>query len=195
MHTLPNTVHGLKYYIPVDIENSLNGLEWYTQAHRWAVHVAKVSGYQLELVCAVTAVLSPGVSWEVNKRDAWNILTAKDKRGVVVSTYGLNKRKAIHMLETGDLTVLKGRKVSAFYHNIFDPACKQHVTIDRHAVRACYGKSGLDMSADDIPPPRSAKRYNHFAELYKRLAEKYSLTPNQVQAIIWVEYRNKAGLN
>jgi thermostable 8-oxoguanine DNA glycosylase len=50
------------------------------------------------------------------------------------------------------------------------------------------------MSADDIPPPRSAKRYEHFSELYKRLAERHGITPSQMQAIIWVEYRKKIGL-
>ena len=192
---IPQTVHGLNYYVPENIEDSLNGLEWYTQAHIWALRTAEVSGYPIEIVCAVVAVLSPAVSWEINKRDAWNLIMAEDRRMTVVSTYGLNKTKAIHMLETGDLTVLKGRKVTAFYNNILDPECHDHVTIDRHAIRACYGKSGLDMSAEDIPPPRSAKRYNHFSELYKRLAVKHGLTPNQMQAIIWVEYRNKAGLH
>ena len=65
------------------------------------------------------------------------------------------------------------------------------MTIDRHAIRACYGEKGLTISPDDIVPVTSAKRYKHFETLYKRLASKYGILPLQAQAIIWCEFRKR----
>lgn len=123
------------------------------------------------------------------------MLTSKQPQNVTVSTYGQNKSKAVNLINTADLGQIGGRKVTSFYKNILNPSCPDNVTIDRHAARACYGLKGLKMSSDDIPPIASDKRYNQYKVLYKRLADKLGILPNQLQAIIWVNFKKELGLS
>lgn len=188
--------NGLRRYMVEDIHSDsfLGGFSWYKEANAFACELADMSGLPIEIVCGVIAVLSPAVSWEVNKADAVSMILAEDVRSVRVSTYGQNRHKAIDLIVNGNLSAIGGRKVTSFYRNILNPECPEAVTIDRHAVRACLGKRGLKYSSDNIPTLSSHKRYKYFSLFYERLAKKYNLIPNQVQAIVWCEFRRKLNL-
>ena len=189
--TLPKTIRGLRAFLPEDIERH-EALTWYQEASDYAKDCARLTGHSYETVCAVIAVLSPAVSWPINKRDALDMLSASDPASVTVSTYGANKAKAIRLMNGGTIAAnVRGRKARSFFFNILDPDCCDNVTIDRHAIRAAYGLKGLTIKPDDIPVIASDKRYNHFKTLYKRLAAEKGLTPNQLQAIIWIEFKQR----
>lgn len=180
------TIHSLNHvFSQATACDILEGRLWYQSANRFAVSLSNASGYTLDTICRLIAVLSPACSWEQNKTDAWDMATAKGSlKDVTVSTYGANKAKAIDILE-GNPDAIGGRKVTAFYHNILNPSCSDHVTIDRHAIKAAIGKKAH--KGGSLAP--TAKQYNLASNLYKKLAAKHNLVPCEAQAVIWVTYK------
>lgn len=69
--------------------------------------------------------------------------------------------------------------------NILNPWCKEHVTIDRHAIRA------ITPCKKTQDAPIRGKRYKDAVNAYKRLAEDMRLIPCEVQALAWVAIRGK----
>lgn len=177
----------------LDYDSFLEGWSWYKEAHAWACEVSDITGHPLEVVCAVLACVSPAVRWDINKRDAYALLSSGTKaHKIMISSYGLNKTKAIKIMETGDTSILSGKKVVSFYHNILNPECPKNITIDRHAYRAYKQRSGSSSrGAVSLTP----KKYDLAGKAYKKLANRISkhlginLTPNQVQALVWIKIR------
>lgn len=172
-----------------DAEEYAQGLSWYKEANAFVHELSEMSGYSSDIIARLLAILSPACPWERNKKDATAMaLSSSPLEDVVVSTYGNNKRKAIQLLRHGDISQLSGKKVVSFYNNIINPDCPKHVTIDRHAIRACLPKNHKAKALDsDI----ADAQYRQAEKIYKRLAHRMNLTPCSLQAIVWVTYRNK----
>jgi hypothetical protein len=92
---------------------------------------------------------------------------------------------------------LNGHKVRSFYNNIL---AQSHsggsVTIDVHAVSAAVGQaiSSQDKRMVVMQSPKttaySAKGvYSLFADAYRKVAKDHNLSPEQVQAIVWLQWR------
>jgi len=123
-----------------------------------------------------------------------------DPNEVVVTTYGSNKRKAIHILnlkssKTEDIERLllhksKVNKTASFYRNILEPGNDSFVTVDRHAIRIALGNS---LEADKIG--MTEKRYRNIVKSYQVASKALHLDAITLQAIVWVVYRRKAHLN
>jgi hypothetical protein len=105
--------------------------------------------------------------------------------------------------------ILNGHKVRSFYNNIngvdSGDINTADVTVDVHAFSAAMGKKFGSSSKEykyfadgtsfnNFPGVNSATAgvsgvYAPFADAYRRVAEKYNLTPMQVQAIVWRQWR------
>jgi len=185
-----------KLYHSATMETKAQGINWYFTANHIALHIANKFNVPMTKVCGVIAALSPATNWVQNIADAHNLVLAYvneiDPREVVVTTYGMNKLKAIRIL-TGnsatDTTIgrillhkSKVNKTNSFYWNILYPRDEQ-VTIDRHAFRIALG----DPRADEIC--MTEKRYRNLSEAYKIAGRKLGYNANQIQAITWLSFR------
>lgn len=173
-------------------KEKMQGLTWYTKANR-LVHNNSCKNVTPEDIAQIIAVLSPAVSWERNVQDALNLCNnyRKSQRAAnqtVVSTYGINKKKALDILR-GKFTLSEntGLKTFNFYQNILNPECDKYVTIDRHAFKA--------MINDDQGGRVTLNKgnYNLGIEVYSKIANNLGLIPCQLQAIIWLTYKRIVG--
>lgn len=172
-----------------------SGLNWYNDANEFCTKIAEKYSLPLDRVCGVVSALSPGTNWEQNKKDAVNLIEAflgLSDRKFKFTTYGQNVIKAQRILEETTrnpetfFNLKTGAKTYNFYFNILNPQDANYVTIDRHAYRIATGKE-----YKAITP----KQYAEIAEHYKRAAKKLGVSPAQLQAALWVDYRKKQSIN
>lgn len=179
-------------YSRADAETIELGMRWYTFAFERASDIAATYNVPVAIVAQVIAALSPATKWERNLIDAENLIKDYYHRGwagcqkTVVCTYGPNKTKAINILNgIIELTPKNGLKTYNFYNNILDPSNPFFVTIDRHAYNVLGGKGARGAVAI------KSKDYFKACEVYRLLAQDKGLTPNQLQAITWEQYRKE----
>lgn len=188
------------YYGATDQELH-EGLAWYTESYRWCETIAAGYGIELEKVAGVVAALSPGLQWSLNQKQAEEVIryyvagaTLADIEALTVGVYGRpNRRKCYRILRSDGKfeTILamfgkRGPKTRAFYHNIARPWFNGPVCVDRHAKCAAYNVT------DDRDRFGSVKEHE-YAELertYQNAASKVDVLPHELQAIVWVVWRN-----
>lgn len=158
------------------------GKNWYRNANFFACELSQQFPFNLDNVCAVISALSPACSWEVNKRDAFNLLN--NTEGYKFSSYGANVAKAkkakVHP-NPASLFGITGLKTKAFYGNILQPESKQDVTIDRHAAAICEGRFFKKSGSIRLTPIQ----YEVMKNAYINAANIVNLVPCQLQAIVW----------
>ncbi len=165
------------------------GLDWYAEANQDCERVALQYGVTLEVVVGVVAAISPGLSWELNIKQAEQLVTAYVNQDELpmVGVYGkMNRDKAVRILGgTNPLEVLPktAPKTRSFYQNILEPHAENTVTVDRHAKCAAYGAAN---SKNSIV---RTYEYEFLSEQYKRVARELGMLPHQFQAIVWVTWR------
>jgi hypothetical protein len=166
-----------------------SGRKWYIDAHGFVESMSSRYNFPVQSVAGIVAVLSPGAKWDLNKRDAENILRFGEQ--ATVTTYTPNKDKALKILNGDDpFKVLKGskgrgQKVNSFFINILDPSDDSYVTIDRWILRA-FGITELKEQKAVFDNP---KQYEFIASVIRRKAKDYNLIPCQLQAVIWETVR------
>lgn len=168
------------------------GLSWYDNANTWVTMTGLNYNVPADKVAKIVAVLSPGSRWDRNKRDAWLLLswanlTEEQITNLPFGTYRANVRKAWRVYHDLEDLLPKSQKTFAFYRNIMlDP---DHVTVDRHAITAIGGVKFLNKIASKTSSGAyslTEYRYKKAADAYKNMANKYNLTPYQLQAIVWM---------
>lgn len=162
------------------------GMEWYTDAHNTA---AALDPENVSRACGVIAALSPMNGWKNNKRMAMRMY-AGETNGLGM---GQSVGKALRIL-CGEqpLDVLGGDKVRAFYSTILNPFDPNAIpVIDRHAHDIAVGAK-----LPNNHPSRNMtnRRYNDFARVYSECANAFSLGAPQLQAITWLAWRARHGI-
>lgn len=162
-----------------------SGIDWYRQGHTWALSVADKYSLSLVTVCGVMSALSPATNWEQNKRDTVNLIARK--RGYKCGTYGNNVSKAREILKHGIplFNVKTGAKTYNFFHNLLEPDNSAFICVDRHAYTIATGEpyTGLHFA-----------KYRKVADMYVKAAKKIGILPNELQAVLWVDYRTKENI-
>ncbi len=176
------------------------GKSWYREAREFAREIARPyprSVLTHTKVCGVLAALSPSVAWDINKRQAEALCRAFASDGdiaeVVVSTYGKQAEKAREIVRSNSggahiresirgILGARAFKTWAFFDNIYLPE-SQHVTIDQHIIMAADFGGLWVQSAHWC--------YDLLAEAMRTVArdEDIDLKPHQLQAIIWLTYK------
>ena len=169
------------------------GMLWYEKANSIAKDLSdRFLLTSVSHAAGVIAVLSPAVQWEVNCRDAESVCAARKGDDVTVSTYGQNKVKAFSIRDGDDpikwINPRTAPKTYAFWKNIKDPDNAAHVTIDRHALAACFGRHLTDRERSNTL--KRVGMYNQFSQIYKDAASVVGILPSQMQAICWIKWRN-----
>jgi len=174
------------------------GKAWYREARAFARELSRTYGIPLVQVCGVIAALSPSVAWDVNKRQAEALCRAFSNGGdladVVVSTYGKQAAKAREIIQLAktrydeldrrglifEILGVRAFKTWAFFDNIYR-LNGQDVTIDQHIIMAADFAELWTQSAKWC--------YDLLARSMRKVAEELKLKPHQLQAIIWLTYK------
>ena len=157
----------------------------------------------------VVAALSPNNRWELNIRNANDLICAYACGGnmddVSVCTYSAMKQKAWDILcnmdslkrnsseDDGVKIALNGKKIVCFYENIIgDDTC----TIDGHARNIAYNERVV---LTDGKTSIGAKEYRNLQEAYRIAASRCRvngkrLKAYELQAITWVTWRKMHGI-
>jgi hypothetical protein len=191
--TIQSLVASIQYWYLVATEEHLTaaheGNQWYANARRFCQKLSRKYGLELQRAVAVVAVLSPGTWWSANCRDADSVC----KLGIraKVTTYGQNLLKATALLSGARAEdVLGGRKVKAFAHCILHGSRSRQVCLDRHAVRiAC---PWVATAAEAARVLSWAGSYDTIAQAYRQVADEHGIAPHQLQATVWIAYRDLA---
>lgn len=168
------------------------GMRWYEDANKISLSLTdRFLLASCSHAAGVIAVLSPSVSWEVNCRDAESVCAARKGQDVTVSTYGQFKEKAFAIRDGDDpikwINPRTAPKTYAFWKCIKDPDNAAHVTIDRHALAACFGRPLTDRERSNAL--KRVGMYNHYSQIYKDAASVVGILPSQMQAICWLRWR------
>jgi len=162
------------------------GAEWYPEARRFCQAIGQAGAYPVQRAAAIVAVLSPQLSWSLNKAGAAAIVGGRR------STVGFfkNRLKAEAIAAGGPIEPHLGRqrvKVWHFWQAILgDPAS---VVLDRWAVRAMLGREPTGREAGWLD---RAPSYDSLAEVYTEAAGLLGIAPAVCQAIVWVVVRGEA---
>lgn len=175
----------LKVYRTASFASFSTGMTWYDEAHAFALSLDS----EIARSAGVIAALSPMNGWANNKRKAAQLYAQGHGAGCGLYT---NVAKAEKILSGAEpLEVLGGRKVRSFYLSILDPASTiAEPVIDRHAHDIAIGYPTSDKDRQRLG---GKGYYDRFASAYIRAAERVSVTPKQLQAITWVEWRERIG--
>jgi len=163
-------------------QDDLAGLQWYAEHQTWIQETAGRLDLPFEHLAAAVAILSPGVPWSklCERLEGW-VTTGQGMPG-----YQANLRKARQAL-AGDLSVVRGPKVQAFYANLCGDYSQ--VTVDRWAYRAWLGELGAVI-------PSGKHIQNHYKKIaadYQEAAAAVGLLPAHYQAVVWNVARRLAG--
>jgi hypothetical protein len=165
-----------------------SGQRWYFEAHSFAQYLAEKYNKPIEITSAIMSALSPGTHWEQNKKDAEALLSidaGKNTKKYKFVTYGQNVIKAERIL-TGQISPFEafsektGAKTYNFFYNILQPDSDQYVTVDRHAFKIATGREYTGLKG---------KQYRIVKEHYIKAAKRIGISPPQLQAALWVQFR------
>ena len=150
---------------------TMQAATWYNEAQAYAIQMATRHNVSLEQAAGVIAAFSPRTRWAQNVLNAELFLS-----GEPVPALGNNVKMANAVVENG-ISALKGRKTNSFAKNIAGDMSV--VTIDVWMIRAA-GYNRLDANKT---------MYNTMENVIVELAESYSVSPAQLQALIWIVVR------
>jgi len=170
------------------IENKKRGKEWYIAARIAAFQISQQTGVPLITVCGVIAALSPRNKWARNLLDAEQICRSNEFHKC--ATFKANVHKAIRIMGTSDKTaitaILSGKKITAFFDNIYDPSSSR-VTVDVHMQLVALGSYLKEKDR----PSLTDKMYREIEEAVKEVAIKNGLQPFELQAITWLTWKER----
>lgn len=187
----PKVSNVLAVYNGASSDAIREGLVWYMDAHNVARSLASEYNLPVHATAGILAALSPLNGWENNKRKAIQFLAQNgDGTGIGLSR-NVEKCIRIYNGEHPD-DVLSGDKVTAFYRTILDPHGDIDPVIDRHAFDIAVGER-----TDEKRRGALGRKgvYAAFADVYREAAKIAGIGSAQMQAITWVEWRNRLGIN
>lgn len=168
----------LKYWKRAIDNNRVDAsIGWYTQAKLECIKLGEKYNVSTEIIVAMVAALCPRLRWDVNIDAAEKVFLDLPSRA-----FKTNRIKAKRILETGDISILSGIKVTSFFTNIIDPQNNEAVTIDVWAMRVWsneFNQKGI-----------SDKQYWKIASDYREAAKIVGVLPSEIQAVTWVECRD-----
>lgn len=168
---------------------------WYQYANGHVKQLADKYEIPLEIAAAVAAVLSPNLGWKANLMaasrllDTWKHINGDesfpywDKN----PAYKANRRKAMKILETGDVSYVKGPKVTVFFYSLLHPdRVERELVLDGHAINVWRG---LKTPLKNMTSPTKEERKAIIHD-YRKVADIVGLTPQELQAVTWFIWKS-----
>lgn len=187
MELMPMVDNVLAAFVKSSDDEIHDGITWYDRARELAMRLdpdnpARAAG--------IIAAMSPLTSWPQNVRHAERVYATGTTQGM-----GNNVRKAERIFNgENPLDVLSGDKVTSFFHNIMGDG--EGVTVDRHAIDVAYGKVQNDAERSAaVKRTKARDGYGLIRQAYIHASailtnEGNLITPAELQAIVWVYWRN-----
>jgi len=177
-----------------DSDTTQKGLNWYVDAHNFAVELSDTFQLSFNNVCGIISALSPSCRWERNKLEATELIAylsyGLNTDRLSFTTYGNNVAKAFRIfdlapnkVENEFIKTNSGFKTHNFFKNIQNPFDPNYVTIDRHAYFIYNGMQGNN------EVKLTKNQYKAIAENYISFAKMIGVLPCQGQAILWETYQ------
>lgn len=156
-----------------------NGRAWYENAKSFSIGLSKKYNITELQSAGIIAALSPQKSWEQNIIIAEKFI---ESNGAVSVHTGTQMSKAKHILYNSVIpeevyATLGGMKTKNFFQNIYDPDCKDYVTIDRHHLNLC-SRENIESCTD--------KQYEFLKNETIIFANRVKMIPSELQATLWV---------
>tara|TARA_R110000851_G_scaffold328811_1_gene500081 strand:+ start:924 stop:1535 length:612 start_codon:yes stop_codon:yes gene_type:complete len=170
--------------------NEEERFDWYQDANDFALKISlsnpKVNHSQ---VIGIISALSPVKTWSQNKACAVSFIENGEHKHM--KQFGDKAQRILESDGTDEsiLSILNGRKISAFYMNIKYPQHGANVTIDRHALSIALGRWVTDLEYSGM----TAKQYIFFQNCYILASEQAKVTPLIMQSSTWVKFRKIKG--
>lgn len=177
-------------------EHIKRGSTWYADFRRDILHAAATVGLIAKDKATVSKLVGIAAAFSPQKNPscnlcllrqfvAWHWIKTEQPARPIVHCKAQD-RKAFAILQGADpANVLCGPKESAFYHNIMgDPS---YVTIDGHAYAAWLGRY---ITTDKIKVPKGGPNREACRLAYVTLADELGLLPSELQAILWLAWRD-----
>lgn len=169
------------------------GMDWYALASN-QIELTRKSHFPWltkEKFVGLVAIFSPNMSWESNIMAVKEFLLSQR----VIATRQTTVAAKKWLNDSYEFSLKTAPKTANFFNNLLDPYSADHVTIDRHAIRAWLGPIHANMFSGDGNGRigLNYKSYNIIASHYKEVAEHYEILPNQLQAITWLVARRQYG--
>jgi hypothetical protein len=178
----------LYVYSTASPDDMSEGMNWYSEAFNYCKRVSEDYGIDIDRVVALVSVISPGLIWGGNLTIPEKIIDLW-QRGVPVhewqgfQCWPKNLEKAETILN-GDLSVMNGPKVNAFFRNIKGET--EPVTIDRWSIRVAMDDPKLGGGQIE---PSGKQVYEALVNVYKEVGEIVGQEACDVQAVTWTVYR------
>jgi hypothetical protein len=143
------------------------------------------------------AALSPNNDYHGNLRSLASVMYAYKnnipQRQIIISTYGVCAIRAMSYLNgsVSFLDTVKGKKITAFRHNLLHPLTSDRVTVDGHMLCVYAGKQ-LTMAQANLLMRGSM--YANIEADVKALARKVRLPALTVQATLWIWRKQTQGI-
>jgi hypothetical protein len=157
---------------------------WYHNAKEDVKEIADRYEINFPIMAAVTAVLSPGNKWLGNLLAAERVVKKfKDPAlEIKINSYPRNIHKALQILQTGDLGLVTGPKVSVFFKSLVDPDSVAHdLVLDSHAINIWRG---IKRNIKQTEQPSMETRQKMVSD-YKAVASELGIPVQALQAITW----------
>lgn len=183
-----------------DIRGYKKYKDWYRNTRSVLI---KTFGKDYKLVAALISATSPRQQVKKNIKIALDIYNQFknnpnfdeffNNRTEFLKNYGLmhshynNIRTALNHNYKKKLT-LSGHKVNAFYNNLIGNY--HFVTLDIWMMKI------FGLSDSEIPKvAKSKKKYDKYSDMLRNNAKERNLLPAELQAILWIKYKNEVGIN
>lgn len=166
-------------------------LDWYRLASLDAQAVSLKYGVDYLQVCGVIAAYSPLKNWDENRRIAELYIATGVSKHTALCTGKARTILANTRTEAQILDILNGNKIKNFFLNIAFPDRAAPVTIDRHAISICIGKSMPNKFYTGV----TDKTYSFLQSCYVDAASHLEARPSLVQSITWEKWRELKKLN
>lgn len=177
----PTTPNVLAVFDAATPQQWQEGMTWYSTAHALAVELDPAEPRR---AAAVIAVLSPMKEWAQNADLARRAYANGGLDGGTLGAHVAKVNRLLRDREDPD-TVVSGEKVTAFFEGIASNGKSATAVIDRHAFDAAVGKRLTD---DTRKINRAA--YAAAARAYARAAAARGVSVQQMQAVVWVTWRD-----
>lgn len=175
---LDNIVHS---YLRATDAMVADGMTWYPRARDFCLTLDQ----DLNRAAAIVAVISANTSWKANQTLARGVYQGNLRVG-----FGDKVRKVTRIMAgESPESVVSGQKVTSFYRCIINPDENMPAVIDRHAFDIAVG-----IKHGDKRPSMGKRSYVEFQNAYAEAAALAGITVPQLQAITWVEWKERHGI-
>lgn len=157
---------------------------WYHNAKEDVKELADKYGINFPVMAAVTAVLSPGNKWLGNLLAAERVVKKFKNPAleIKINSYPRNINKALQILQTGDIGLVSGPKVSVFFKSLVDPDSVAHdLVLDSHAINIWRG---IKRNIKQTEKPSMETRQKMVSD-YKAAASELGIPVQALQAVTW----------